>query len=205
MFSASLLLLIIIIASVYGWYPQRPDRQYRELWNGEPELMDPRFYPSSKNESLDLSSYFAVTSKLKALLGRGEPAYLEEVYVHDYPDWHNGTAYIVLTDISLEMTQPILEEFSPHIQEDIRFLQGPAPLSLIEKWKDTLLELCNGPLKEKGVYWTSISTYYNGKILLGVEKIDSNTIDVVKEVVKGKVPPGIIVIRETGPVILCSG
>ena len=199
MFSASLLLLIIIIASVFGWYPQRPDGQYRELWDGELELMDPRFHSSSKNESIDLSSYIAVTTKLKALLGRGEPAYLKEVYIHDSPDWHNGTAYIVLTDISLEMTQPILEQFSHHTQEDIRFLRGPAPLALIEGWKDTLLELCSGPLKERGVQWTSMSMHYNGKILLGVEEITPTTIDTVKEVVEGRVPPGIIVLWEAGP------
>jgi hypothetical protein len=198
MFSASLLLSIIIIASVFGWYPQRPDRQYRELWNGEPELVDPRFHPSSKNESLDLSSYIAVTTKLKALLGRGEPAYLKEVYIHDSPDWHSGTAYVVLSDTSPEITQPILEQFSLHIQKDIRFLRGPAPLALIEGWKDTLLELCSGSLKERGVQWTSMSTHYNEKILLGVEEITPTTIDTVKEVVEGRVPPGIIVLWDAG-------
>jgi hypothetical protein len=199
MFSASLLLSIVIIASVFGWYPQRPDRQYRELWNGEPELVDPRFHPSSKNESLDLSSYIAVTTKLKALLGRGEPAYLKEVYIHDSPDWHSGTAYVVLSDTSPEITQPILEQFSLHIQKDIRFLRGPAPLALIEGWKDTLLELCSGSLKERGVQWTSMSTHYNVKILLGVEEITPTTIDTVKKVVEGRVPPGIIVLWEAGP------
>ena len=166
--------------------------------------MDPRFHPSSKNESVDLSSYKAVASKLKALLGRGEPAYLEEIYVYDYPDWHNGTAYVVLTDVSPEMTQPILEEFSPHIREDIRFLRGPAPLATIEGWKDTLLELCHGPLRERGVQWTSMSTHYNGKILLGVEEITPTTIETVKEVVEGRVLPGIIVLCETGPIQLLA-
>lgn len=60
------------------------------------------------------------------------------------------------------------------------------------------MELCLGRLKERGVIWTAMGTYYDGRILLYVEEITPETIDIIEEVIEGRVPPGIVVIREAG-------
>lgn len=175
-------------------------REYKELWEGELEVADPRFLPINKNESIDKSAFWGVSSKLTALLAKGVPE-IKDSYVYHSLDWQNDTAYIVLTDMSNNITRFILDQFSPQVQEKIRFLKSPAPLGQISEWRETLLGLCMGRLKERGVNWTSMSTYYDGRIMLGVEEITSETIVIIKEAIAGRVPPGIFIIWETGSFI----
>ena len=175
--------------------------KYYELWNGEPEIADPYFlYPKGEQaKNADLGAYHAVASKLGAILNRDEYEILKEVLVHHYPDWNNGTAYVALSDTSPEITNMILDLFSPYVQEKIRFVNAPAPLDKIEEWGEALWG-CGDDLRERGIKLTYKTTYYNGKILLGIEEITTNTIPLFKEAIKGKVPPGVIVLEETGPI-----
>ena len=176
--------------------------EYYPLWNGEIELVNPRF--GYQRNHADVSKYVAVATKLDSMLRTGKIDGLEDVFVYHYPDWVNGTAYVVLSDLSPEFTEPILDLFSPSISENIRFLEAPAPPVTLERWRNKLLSLCIGELKNRGVNWTAVGTYYNGKILLGVEKITPDTVDIIIGVVRGEVPPGVIVIEETGPIELYS-
>ena len=172
-----------------------PEREYQVLWEGELEVADPRFLSGDKNESLDMSAFQGLSSKLTSLVRRGVPE-IKNFYVHHSMDWQNGTAYIVLTDISENVTRFILDQFSPPVQEKIRFLKSSASRSQIREWRGTLMELCLGRLKERGVIWTAMGTYYDGRILLYVQEISPETIDIIEEVIEGSVPPGIVVIRE---------
>jgi len=132
-----LILLFVIPVSVFL---VGPEREYRELWEVEVEVADPRFLPIDKNESIDKSAYWAVSSRFTALLGKGVPE-IKDSYVHHSLDWQNGTAYIVLEDTSEEVTRFILDQFSPHVHEKIRFLKSPAPRSQIGEWRETLMEI----------------------------------------------------------------
>lgn len=175
--------------------------KYYELWYGEPEIADPYFLPP-KGEQVkhaNLGAYRAVAHKLGAIIDREEYEILKEVLVYHYPDWNNGTAYVALSDTSPEITNMILDLFSPYIQEKIRFVNAPAPLNKIEEWGEALWS-CRDDLKERGIKPTYKTMYYNGKILLGIEEITPNTIPLFKEAIKGKVPPGVIVLEETGPI-----
>ena len=175
-----------------------PEREYQVLWDGDIEVADPRFLSSDKNESLDMSAFQGLSSKLRTLVAKGIPE-VKNFYVHYSMDWQNGTANIVLTDTSENVTRFILDQFSPPVREKIRFLKSLAPRSQIREWRGTLMELCLGRLKERGVKWTAMSTYYDGRIRLDVEEITPETIDIIKEVIEGRVPPGVIVIWESGP------
>jgi len=175
--------------------------KYYELWNGEPEIADPHFLPPKGNQSKHaiLGAYHAVAHKLGAVIDREEYEILKEVLVYHYPDWNNGTAYVALSDTGPEITNMILDLFSPYVQEQIRFVKAPAPLNKIEEWRETLYD-CD--LKERGIKPTYGTMYYNGKILLGIEEISPSTIPLFKEAIEGKVPPGVIVLEETGPIEL---
>jgi hypothetical protein len=174
--------------------------EYVNLWNGEPEIADPHFLPPKGNQSkyVNLGAYHAVASKLVAIIDREEYKILKEVLVYHYPDWNNGTAYVVLSDTSPEITNMILDLFSPYVQEQIRFVKAPAPLNKIEEWGEALWS-CRDDLKERGIKPTYKTMYYNGKILIGIEEITPSTIPLFKEAIEGKVPPGVIVLEETGP------
>ena len=175
--------------------------KYYELWNGELEFADPQFLPpiGEQAKQANLGAYHAVASKLGAIIDREEYEILKEVLVYHYPDWNNGTAYVALFDTSQEITNMILDLFSPYIQEKIRFVNAPAPLNKIEEWGEALWS-CRDDLKERGIKPTYKTMYYNGKILLGIEEITPNTIPLFKEAIEGKVPPGVIVLKETGPI-----
>ena len=175
--------------------------KYHELWNGEPEIADQHFLPPKGNQSkhASLGAYHAVASKLGAIIDREEYKVLKEVLVYHYPDWKNGTAYVALSDTSPEITNMILDLFSPYVQEQIRFVKAPAPLNKIEEWGEALWS-CIDDLKERGIKPTYKTMYYNGKILLGIEELTPSTIPLFKEAIEGKVPPGVIVLEETGPI-----
>ena len=177
--------------------------KYYELWNGEPEIADPHFLPPKGNQSKHaiLGAYHAVAHKLGAVIDREEYEILKEVLVYHYPDWNNGTAYVALSDTGPEITNMILDLFSPYVQEQIRFVKAPAPLNKIEEWREALYD-CGDDLRERGITITFGNTYYNGKILLGIEEISPSTIPLFKEAIEGKVPPGVIVLEETGPIEL---
>jgi hypothetical protein len=177
--------------------------KYYELWNGEPEIANPRFLPPKGNQSkyVNLGAYRAVASKLVAIIDREEYKILKEVLVYHYPDWNNGTAYVALSDTSPEITNMILDLFSPYVREQIRLVKAPAPLNKIEEWEEALWS-CRDDLKERGIKPTWKTMYYNGKILLGIEEITPNTISFFKEAIKEKVPPGVIVLEETGSIEL---
>ncbi len=177
-----------------------PEQEYKELWEAEVEVADPRFLPIDKNELIDKSAFWGVSSKLKASLAKGVPE-IRDSYVYHSLDWQNGNAYIVLNDANETITQFILDQFSPHVQEKIRFLKSPAPLNQINEWRETLMELCQGKLKERGVNWTSMGTYYDGRIQLDIEEITPEIINIIEEVIEGRVPLGIFVIWESGSLI----
>jgi hypothetical protein len=175
--------------------------KYHEIWYGEPEIADPLFLPPKGNQSkhASLGAYHAVASKLRAIIDLEEYEILREALVYNYPDWNNGTAYVALYDAGPEITNMILDLFSPYVQEQIRFVKAPAPLNKIEEWGEALWG-CRDDLKERGIKPTYKTTYYNGKIILGIEEITPSTIPLFKEAIEGKVPPGVIVLEETGPV-----
>ncbi len=181
-------------------YRRVEDRlKYYELWNGEPEIADQHFLHPKGNQSkyASLGAYHTVASKLGAIIDLKEYEILREALVYHYPDWNNGTAYVALSDTGPEITNMILDLFSPYVQGQIRFVKAPAPLNKIEEWREALYD-CN--LKERGIKSTYGATYYNGKILLGIEEITPSTIPLFKEAIEGKVPPGVIVLEETGPI-----
>ena len=171
--------------------------KYHEIWYGEPEIADPHFLHPKGNQSkyVNLGAYRAVASKLGAIVDLEEYEILREALVYNYPDWNNGTTYVALYDAGPEITNMILDLFSPYVQEQIRFVKAPAPLNKIEEWREALYD-CD--LKERGIKTTCGDTYYNGKIILGIEEISPSTIPLFKEAIEGKVPPGVIVLEETG-------
>lgn len=167
------------------------------LW-GRPAEIIQGLQSDIKNPSVDFSSWFAVASKLGSLNRTGKLSYLPYILVEYYPDWINGTAYIAMTDISHEYTQPILDQFSPHIQDDIRFIKAPAPRVVVERWMGRVWGM-HDELEEAGVMIWESSYYFDGRMLLGVEDLDQEKADTLCRIVDD-VPPGIYVLVDSEPI-----
>jgi len=153
-----------------------------------------------KDPGVSFNKYWGVASKLNSVMRTGKMPYLDEIFVMHYPDWVNGTAYVALTDVGEEATEPILGLFSEDLVENIRFIHAPAPLPMLREWV-RYLEDMGEELSDNGVRWTSASIYYDGRILVGLEEIDGDTVEAFNRVL-WRVPPGIFVIHETWPIDL---
>jgi len=168
---------------------------------GETQVVD-RMPWEDKDPGVSFNEYWGVASKLDSVMRTGEMPSFNKIFVTHYPDWRNGTAYVALTDVGVEATEPILDLFSEGLREDIRFIQAPAPLYMLNEWigylEDAVDELADG-----GVRLTSASIYYDGRILVGVEEIKGDTVESFNKVL-WRVPPGVFVLHETGPVELLA-
>jgi len=155
-----------------------------------------------KDPGISFNKYWGVASKLDSVMRTEEMPSLNEIFVTHYPDWRNGTAYVALTDVGVEATEPILDLFNKGLRENIRLIHAPAPLYMLNEWigylEDTVDELADG-----GVRLTSVSIYYDGRILVGVEEIDGDTVESFDEVL-WRVPPGVFVLHETGHIELLA-
>ena len=166
---------------------------------GETEVVD-RMPWEDKDPGVSFNRYWGVASKLDSVMRTGDMPGLNEIFVTHHPDWHNGTAYVALTDAGVEATEPILALFSEGLRENIRFIHAPAPLYILNEWIRYLEEMVD-ELADGGVKLTSVSIYYDGRILVGVEEIDGDTVESFNEVL-WRVPPGVFVLHETGPIEL---
>ncbi len=152
-----------------------------------------------KDPGVSFNKYWGVASKLDSVMRTGKMPSLNEIFVMHYPDWRNGTAYVALTDVSEEATEPILGLFSEGLRENIRFIHAPAPLPILREWI-RYLESMGEELADSGVKWTSVSIYFDGRILVGLEEINTDTVEAFNKVL-WRVPPGIFVLHEAGPLI----
>jgi len=168
-------------------------------WGMMPELLD-ELPSDNKNPDVDFSHWFAVASKLTSLRNTGKLDYFPEIFVQMYPDWINGTAYVALVDTSEYFTQPILDQFSSFIREDIKFIKAPATLRQIEQWEQMIWDN-HDLLEEHGVMVWDSSLFYDGRIILGVEDADYKKLEILKEILVD-VPSGILVVYPSGPIIL---
>lgn len=166
---------------------------------GEPQVID-RMPWEDRDPGVSFNMYWGVASKLDSVMRTGKMPHLNEVFVTHYPDWRNGTAYVALTDVSEEATEPILGLFSEGLRNNIRFIHAPAPLSMLREWI-RYLEDMGEELADSGVRWTSASIYFDGRVLVGLEEINEDTVEAFNRVL-WRVPPGIFVLHETGPIEL---
>jgi len=168
---------------------------------GETEVVEGMPW-EDKDPGVSFNRYWGVASKLDSVMRTGEMPGLNEIFVTHYPDWRNGTAYVALTDAGVEATEPILDLFSEGLRENIRFIYAPAPLYILNEWIRYLEEMVD-ELADGGVKLTSVSIYYDGRILVGVEEIDGDTVESFNQVL-WRVPPGVFVLHETGPIKLTA-
>ncbi|HUV55236.1 MAG TPA: hypothetical protein VMW03_08540 [Candidatus Krumholzibacteriaceae bacterium] len=84
----------------------------------------------------------------------------------------------------------------------MRFVEAPAPMWLLQGWERRLMDILVGELPAKGVRWTCFSHYYDGRFLVGFEELDEEKMVVIRETIEGRVPSGMLVVFETGPIVL---
>ena len=202
--AAGVFLVAVIAVSVLYVEPGPPGEAdlYRGVWGRDIESPSPNVHDPPAEGRVNLIEWFAVARGVQMLLDSGELPYLDGVYVTRHPDWLNGTAYICLTEVCPETTQPVLDRIDPGLHGYVRFVEAPAPMWLLEHWERGLMDILVGELPAKGVRWTCFSYYYDGRFLVGFEELDEEKMAVIRETIEGRVPSGMLVVFETGPIVL---
>jgi len=177
-------------------------RLHKDVWERDIDFPSPNVHDPPEEDRVNLIEWFAIAREVQMLLDTGELPYLEEIYVTRHPDWLNGTAYISLTIVSPETTQPILDRIEPNLHDYVRFVEAPAPMWLLQVWERRLMDILVDELPGKGVHGTCFSHYYDGRFLVGFEELDEEKIVMIRETIEGRVPSGMLVVFVTGPIVL---
>ncbi len=169
------------------------------VWDRPIEILDRR--PSDVDRKADLGTWLTIAKKLGPMNRTGELSYLNDILVEYAPDWSNGTAYIAMTDISPEYTEPLLEQFSEHQRKYIRFIKASAARPVVNMWQEKVWSK-HKELEYAGVMVWTASYYFDGRLLLGVEDVDQGKADIMARILDD-VPTGILVLVNASPIVPC--
>jgi DNA-binding transcriptional ArsR family regulator len=171
--------------------------EYLTLWTDDIEVANPRYMYHQNHASL--AKYHVIAEKVNMLLQTEKIPGLRDVFIQHYPDWSNGTTYITLSDLSPAYTETILDYFTGVTRDSIHFIKSPASPVMMNAWRERLQGI---RFRELGVNVSTISSYYNGKILLGLEKVTPEALTLLTGALHGTVPTGVITVEETGIITL---
>lgn len=176
------------------------------LWQGEPKVlseMPMRFWwTEGYEEGPSNYLYKKATRSLRAAYGNGSSVVINnlgQIFVNS----HNNTVFVVLKDGNDDVKKAFLEIMNPPEGVTVIFREGPARMKDLEAWADEVgnqMDL----LRSRGVDLTAIFISENATILLGINEIVPETIDTLKEVLRDRVPPGILLLFQAGPAINCT-
>ena len=109
---------------------------------------------------------------------------VERVFHVDNLDLWNGTPDVKAAPLEKNLFGPIYH--------------WPASQDLITVWSEEVGR-AEGELSARGVDVWNLGVSRNGTLVVGMRKVDERNVGILLEVLFDKVPPGILVIRETGP------
>lgn len=196
-------LLLISIISISPFFISR-NRGFPELWDAPIRILDPDWDKTWFLKGKGGRTYtgcLGVSNKIGSIIRTNSSEFFSEIYVNHVSNKYWNIVYLSLTDISPETTGKVLDLLRPPRGTNIEFIEAPAPRYKVEEWMqefDGLWPL----LWSSGVHLSSLSITPNGTILLGLEEVTQEQIKTLLLTIKGRVPPGILVVHEYGPVEL---
>jgi len=169
-----------------------------DLWHQEPKVLlnggppELWWYRGIKKDKI-YGSYHDSTDALVDALKANVSDVLTNNYIIDYVNAYNNTVFVVVKSLDPEVKQAFLDVMKPKPGVTIIFRKGPVSFIEINKWfKVIRSELEN--LREKGVLVISYKLSVNGTIQIGINDIDSEKVEIILDVLDGRVPPGILVL-----------
>jgi len=108
---------------------------------------------------------------------------------------HNNTLFVFLSELDTEVMAEIDHIVCTTKGLHVRYIKGVAPYSQLKKWYNKL----DFEYLKKEIGWTSSGLTLNGTIIIRVEKLTPEVVEKTYDLIKGDIPPGVIVMTE------CSG
>ena len=105
---------------------------------------------------------------------------------------YNNTIWVVVKSLEPEVLDAFLEVMDPPLGVSVRFLKGPASWREVEGWMSIISDELY-TFQACGVQVISLSRTENATIRIGIEDITLEKVQIVLEILEGRVPPGILV------------
>ncbi|MEM3069922.1 MAG: hypothetical protein QW638_03320 [Candidatus Bathyarchaeia archaeon] len=176
---------------------------HSRLWKGEVKVLnsEPNFGWWLKGYESDIWSHRwrpvadALTSAVRKQ-GR-----FREIFCNIFMNSFNDTIFVVLIDLNESIVNEVLDAMKPPPGITVKFLKGDAPLYQLEEW----LSLINPEeLDRMGIQWSGICITENATILITLEIVTPEYVETITQLIKDKIPPGIITIAKMERPKLCS-
>lgn len=176
---------------------------HSRLWKGEIKVLnsEPNFGWWLKGYESDIWSHRwrpvadALTSAVRKQ-GR-----FREIFCNIFMNSFNDTIFVVLIDLNESIVNEVLDAMKPPPGITVKFLKGDAPLYQLEEW----LSLINPEeLDRMGIQWSGICITENATILITLEIVTPVYVETITQLIKDKIPPGIITIAKMERPKLCS-
>ncbi len=164
-------------------------------WNNSPIRtwwLDPNYINAPRGEWISAADrlIFAYEGKNNLIIN----SQFSSIFVND----RNNTIFIGIKNTNETIINTFLETMKPSEEVTVKFIKAKASLNELEKWKKLLknkqTELINNEIKI-----TSIITTVNGTLALGIENINSNKIQEIKNILSSEIPMGIIELYNRAP------
>ena len=125
--------------------------------------------------------------------------HLSQIFVNPY----NNTVFVVVKNLSDEVKNEFLSIMKPANGVHIVFMEGVASLSDLEKWCSHIVDNADN-IEELGVRMNTITINELGYIEIGIESINSESVNILNTYLDNEVPSGILVLYEKGLPTLTS-
>jgi hypothetical protein len=204
----TVILFIVLLVGIGGLaylYIAKPF-QKDPLWDGKPKVVyggdTPSlwWYKGHRNGPRD-DAWMNSTDRLSEVLMAHSSEIIDENYCVSYVNAVNNTIFIVSKSLDAEVKQAFLDVIQPPEKVTVLFRESIASYIEIRQWMDLIIEESD-TLRDKGVMIWALSVDVNGTLKLGVQDLDKEKVRILLDVMEGKVPPGILVIEEHGPIVL---
>lgn len=179
-------------------------RREDSIWYQEPQMIDNPFnswYLKGHTEPVPHGDYYQVLDRIRSAYLAGDPV-LAEYYVSSVANKNNGTVFVFTSSLEGSVLSYIRELADAPEDVDVRFLPSLASRRELDEWLDIVGTLDTLDLLHDLVGLNMVGISINGMILLGVEDFDEGSLVIVKDVLREKVPWGILCLHESGPISL---
>ena len=161
---------------------------------------EPNFGWWYKGQKADkISNEWTISAEILQKAVESDPV-LKDVYVNIFGNSYNNTMFVVLTNITPEITQKIISVIPSQRDVTIKFVKGNAPDYMLEYYLNQKINV--NKLKKLGVPLSAIGKTENGTILIGIEKVTHEYVKIIQKQLEDKVPLDLIIIREMPAIVL---
>lgn len=189
-----IVIAFVVIAIIAGNYNLKQE----DIWRQDLKVMSNPYSPwwlENHRQGIVDNKYRATANRLGDAVASNSTL-INEYYTTHFVNPYNNTVFVRLKDADESVKAQFLELMRPPEGVAVVFLRGSATHSELEGWRSIVHSLYPTFEKQGVVLGSSGGAGTNGTICFGVKDLTDDRIQIFREVVKGRVPLGIIVLYE---------